>query len=220
LSNLVQAVVAQAEGGATRFQRPWAGVTGQAVDGALAAGLGMTRPEGIILSELHPFSPFTKAGLRPGDVVLTLDGLAVNAPPEMIFRMSTAGVGAVLDVAYLRDGQVSTARVTLIAPPDDPPRDSRRIGPGSALEGLEVARINPAVMAEFDLPLRAEGVIVTRAEALAARLGLLPGDVVLAINGQAVQSPADVEAAARAAGRSWAFDLLRGGQRLRLRSRL
>lgn len=219
-SNLVQAVVAQAQNGASRFQRPWAGVVGQAVDGALADSLGMGRPEGIILSGIHPESPFSKAGLRPGDVILELGGAQVNAPPEMIFRMSTAGIGTTLDVGYLRDGTRDVVQVTLIAPPETPPRDARRIGPGSPLEGLAVARINPAVLAEFDLPMQAAGVVVTEAEALAARLGLVPGDILLAINGAAMRDTADVERAARGAARGWTFDLVRDGQRVRLRSRL
>lgn len=219
-SNLVRAVVAQAEAGATRFQRPWAGVNGQAVDGSLAESLGLPRPEGVILSDLHPESPLALAGLQPGDVVTALDGAPVNSPQEMIFRMSARGVGAQVELGYLRKGKERQARITLIAPPDTPARDPRRIGPGSALEGLEVARINPAVIAEWGLPMQAEGVIVTGVQAWAAQAGLSPGDVVLAINGERVATPADVERAARVQTRSWAIDLIRNGQPLRLRFRV
>ena len=204
-SNLVRAVVAQAQAGASRFVRPWAGVNGQAVDGALAESLGLARPEGVILSDLHPESPFARAGLKSGDIVTALDGAPVNGPPEMIFRMSTRGIGA---------------RVEMVAPPDSPARDPRRIGRGSALEGLEVARINPAVMAEWNLPMQAEGVVVTGVQAWAAQAGLAPGDVLVAINGERVATPADVERAARAQTRSWAIDLIRQGQPVRLRFRI
>ena len=219
-SNLVRAVVAQAEAGASRFVRPWAGVNGQAVDGALAESLGLARPEGVILSDLHPESPFAKAGLKPGDIVTALDGAPVNSPPEMIFRMSARGIGARSEVTYLRDGKARQAMVDLVAPPDSPPRDPRRIGRGSALEGLEVARINPAVIAEWALPMQAEGVIVTGVQAWAAQAGLAPGDVLLAINGDRVATPADVERAARAQTRNWAIDLIRQGQPVRLRFRV
>jgi Do/DeqQ family serine protease len=219
-SNLVRAVVAQAEQGATRFIRPWAGVNGQAVDGALAESLGLARPEGVILSDLHPESPFAKAGLKPGDIVTALDGAPVNSPPEMIFRMSARGIGARTEVTFLQGGKARQAMVDLVAPPDSPPRDARRIGRGSALEGLEVARINPAVIAEWALPMQAEGVIVTGVQAWAAQAGLAPGDVLLAINGDRVATPADVERAARAQTRNWAIDLVRQGQPVRLRFRV
>lgn len=218
-SNLVRAVVSQAEAGATRFARPWAGVTGQAVDGALAEGLGQTRPEGLILSDLHPLSPFLAAGLRPGDVVLQLDSAPVNSPQEMIFRMSARGVGEDTVVTYLRDGLRQTARATLIAPPDSPPRDPRSLGEGSVLEGLQIARINPAVIGEFNLPIQSEGVVVTGLSGWSARIGLLPGDILRGINGATISTTGDVEQAARDAGRNWSIELIRQGQPMRLRFR-
>ena len=219
-ANLVRAVVAQAEQGAARFVRPWAGVTGQAVDGTLAESLGLARPEGVILSDLHPESPFARAGLRAGDIVTALDGAPVNSPPEMIFRMSARGVGTRTEVTVLRDGRTIDAMVDLVAPPDLPSRDARRIGRGSALEGLEVARINPAVIAEWNLPMQAEGVIVTGVQAWAAQAGLAPGDLLVAINGERVATPAEVERAATAQTRTWAIDLVRQGQPVRLRFRI
>ncbi|WP_028031823.1 trypsin-like peptidase domain-containing protein [Gemmobacter nectariphilus] len=219
-SNLVRAVVAQAEAGASRFQRPWAGVSGQAVDGALAEGLGLAVPEGVILSELHPASPFAAGGLVAGDVVLRLAGAPVNSPAEMIFRMSSHGVGAAVAVDYLHKGKPRSATVQLIAPPEQPARDTRKIGSGSVLEGLEVARINPAVIAELDLPLQAEGVAVLASAAWAAQAGLQAGDILLSINGARIATPADVAAAAANAGRSWSIDLVRRGQPMRLRFRV
>ena len=218
-SNLVRAVIAQAQSGEREFQRPWAGVSAQAVDGALAAGLGLDRPEGVILSELHAESPFAKAGLRAGDVVVALDGAPVNSPAEMLFRMSARGTGSTVDVTYLSEGTRRTGSVALGAAPDLPPREARRIAGGSVLEGLEIARINPAVMAELDLPMQAKGVAVLSAEAWSAEAGLQRGDVLLAINGRPIREPADVEAVAREGGRSWVIELLRQGKPLRLRFR-
>jgi S1-C subfamily serine protease len=93
-ANLVQSIVAQAEAGAARFARPWAGVTGQAMDAALAEGLGLARPDGVLVSELHPQSPFAAAGLQVGDVILSLGGEPTNTPQEVMFRLSALGVGA------------------------------------------------------------------------------------------------------------------------------
>lgn len=219
-SNLVAAVVGQAQSGSERFERPWAGVAGQAVDNALADGLGLARPEGVILSDLHPASPFAQAGLQAGDVVVRMDGAVVNSPPEMIFRMSARGIGATVDVDYLSDGSAKTAKVALIAAPDTPARDLRTVLEGSVLGGLSVVRINPAVASEFDLSLQLEGVLVTEVSAWSARTGLRPGDVLLAINGAQINSTADVETAAKAGGRSWTIDLNRGGQAVRLRFRV
>ena len=219
-ANLVRAVVDQAQAGSSRFVRPWAGVSGQQVDSAMAEGLGLRRPEGVILSALHPESPFGKAGLRPGDVIVAMGGLAVNSPPEMIFRMAAAGVGRSIAVEYLRDGTSKSAEVALIAPPDSPPREALTISDSVVLRGLSVARVNPAVISELGLSTEAEGVVVTGLDPRLARLGLQVGDILLAINGQPVTRPADVARLAATGTRNWSIDLLRGGGRLGLRFRV
>ncbi|MGB3279300.1 MAG: trypsin-like peptidase domain-containing protein, partial [Pseudorhodobacter sp.] len=77
-ADLVAQVMVQAAEGHTQFIRPWAGVSGQAVDAQMAEALGMSRPIGIVLDELHRDSPFRAAGLAPGDVVTRLAGAEVN----------------------------------------------------------------------------------------------------------------------------------------------
>jgi S1-C subfamily serine protease len=219
-ANLVRSIVAQAEAGGTAFARPWAGVSGQAMDAALAESLGLPRPDGVLLSALHPQSPFADAGLRAGDVVLALGGLPTNTPQEMMFRLASLGIGARVGVDYLRDGVPQSAEVTLVAPPETPDRDTTAITEDVALRGLTVARINPALIAELDLPLAAEGVAVTAVADLAARAGFAAGDILLAINGEVVETPADVAMLARMPVRVWTIDLVRQGQPLRLRFRL
>jgi S1-C subfamily serine protease len=219
-ANLVRTVVAQAEAGNSRFLRPWAGVTGQAVDAALAEALGLPRPEGVVLSEIHPESPFAKAGLRPGDVVTAIGGAATNTPQEMIFRLAALGIGAQPNVSFLGADGAAEARITLIAPPDSPPRNPVTITDDVAFRGLTVVQINPAVVAELGLPIAAEGVVVTQTEDLAARLGFQPGDIILGVNGRPIATPADVARAAGERTNRWAVDLLRQGQTVRLRFRL
>lgn len=218
-ANLVRTIVAQAEAGADRFARPWAGVTGQAMDAALAESLGLPRPDGVLLSDLHPQSPFAAAGLRAGDVVLSLGGAPTNTPQEVMFRLAAAGVGARTEVVWLRAGAEMRATLTLAAAPDDPPRASVTVTDDVALRGLTVGRINPAVTEELDLPLQAEGVAVLGAEDLSARAGFRAGDIVMAINGAAVTQPSDVLALAAMQTRVWSVDLVRQGQPVRLRFR-
>jgi Do/DeqQ family serine protease len=219
-SNLVARFVDQARAGESRFQRPWAGMTGQPVDAALADALGMARPEGMVVSELHPESPFARAGLRPGDVLLTMQGQPVGSPQEMIFHMSAAGIGATVQLRYLREEQEAEVEVTLIAPPDVPAAEPATVTANVALQGLTVARVNPRVAADFDLPATVEGVAVIALESYAARSGLQPGDVMRAINGLAVSSPQEVLAAAGLSSRRWVIDVVRGGQPLRIGFRL
>ncbi|MDT8328965.1 MAG: trypsin-like peptidase domain-containing protein, partial [Roseovarius sp.] len=86
-SALVAQFVAQARAGNDRFHRPWAGIAGQQVTADMAEGLGLDRPGGIVISLLHPESPFSKAGFQVGDVVVAVDAQPVNTAAEMVFRM-------------------------------------------------------------------------------------------------------------------------------------
>jgi Do/DeqQ family serine protease len=217
---LVAEFVAQAKQGKDRFERPWAGITGQEVDAAMAETLGLAVPGGVIVAHLHPESPFARAGIEVGDVIREVDGLPVNTPPEMIFRMSVAGLGAEARVRYFRDGREEEVTVSLIAAPDLPPRDPRRFGPQSAFPGLSVETINPAVAAERGLPSELTGVLITEPGPVGARVGLLKGDVVQAVNGVAVNDSATLEAALRAASGRLALGLLRQGRQMVLRLRL
>ncbi len=218
-SDLVAQVMAQAAAGNDEFIRPWAGVSGQVVDAQMAEALGMDRPMGIVLDELHPQSPFGQAGLVPGDVITRLDGAVVNSPQEIMFRLSVAGIGKRVTVDYISGGEVRQAEVALIAAPQADDQELVQITEGG-LAGLSVAKIDPALITKLGLPLAAEGVVITGVEGPLARAGMLAGDIVLGINGVEVNTPQDVQALAASGGRGWAMDLLRDGQALRLRFRL
>jgi S1-C subfamily serine protease len=179
----------------------------------------MELPEGVVLNDLHSESPFARAGLQSGDVILSLAGQPTNTPEEVYFRMATLGIGTEAVVRYLRNGEVRYATVALVPAPDSPPRDTRTITGNVALRGLTVARINPAVADELDLPTSAEGVIVLGVQDLAAGTGLRPGDIILAINGQLITTTVDVETAAAERSRFWQVDVSREGQGVRLRFR-
>ncbi len=82
-SNLASAFVKQAEAGAKHFTQPWAGITAQNVDAATADSLGLPKPEGVLLADVAPSSPFARAGIKQGDVLLSVGGEPVNTPQEL-----------------------------------------------------------------------------------------------------------------------------------------
>ncbi|PTX57198.1 Do/DeqQ family serine protease [Litoreibacter ponti] len=219
-ANLVARYVEQARAGNDSFVQPWAGIFGQAVDFSLAEGFGLTVPEGVVISSMHPVSPFAEAGLALGDIVLSVDGQAVNSPAEMLFRMSVRPVGDTIAVEYLSDGTIEQAEVALIEAPDTPARDARVIEDGP-LAGLGVSNINPAVQSELRLPTSMDtGVVVTRLTGPLRRLGLRVGDVLDQINGLEIEGTGDVATAATMNTRRWRVDGVRGGQRFSYRFRI
>ncbi|MFT6022470.1 MAG: Do/DeqQ family serine protease [Ascidiaceihabitans sp.] len=219
-ADLVGAFVAQAEAGNQTFQRPWAGMSGQPVDADMAETFGLDRSGGIVISGLHPVSPFVEAGFLAGDVIIAVDGQAVNTPSEMVFRMSVAGLGNTSKVTRVRDGQTTDIDVELLAAPDEPSRDAIVLGERSILPGLQLARINPAVISEMNLQLAASGVVVTFNGPYGAAAGLETGDVIETVRGKAVQTPLDVQKTLADGARGVSMRVLRGEQRVQLRFRL
>ncbi|GFE48684.1 serine protease [Roseobacter cerasinus] len=216
-SDLVATFVAQAQEGRSSFARPWAGMRGQSVDAEMAEAFGLDRPGGIIISALHPQSPFGAAGVDVGDVIVAVDGQPVNTPPEMIYRMSVGGLGQTARIHFLREGDMREADVPLMAAPDVPEREALALQRGDILSGLGLARVNPAVIAEYNLSLESAGVVVTDAGQFGGRVGLRVGDVIVAINNRPVARPAEVAEAFRVRARSYAVSVIRGTRRITLR---
>lgn len=218
-ADLVGAFVAQARAGRTEFARPWAGIGGQPVDADMAAPLGLARPGGIIVSAVHAASPFAAAGLQVGDVITQVGGAPVNTPAEMIYRMSVAGMGRRAEVVLIRGGQRQQIEVQLITPPDTPPRDEVTLSERSLLPGLRLARINPAVLADLNLPLESKGVAVLDRGPFGGRVGLRSGDVIVEINGISVETPQDVANVLGGQARRIGMVIQRGDRRSLLRFR-
>ncbi len=204
-SNLVAQFVKQARAGNIEFKRPWAGLNGQAVDSNLAEGFGLDVPEGVVISAVHPLSPFAQAGLTTGDVVLSVDARPVNAPAEMLHHLSVRGVGENSTILYLSDGQEKTVTVALIEAPELPPSDPRTLREGR-LAGLTVANLNPRLAIEIGLPSDMSGVVITQITGPLRQVGLRVGSVVTAINGARVATSQDVAQLDGADTRAWRFD--------------
>ena len=218
-ADLVRQVVAQAEAGRSTLARPWSGVEGQPVDGQLAEALGMSVPQGLVLKRLHPSSPFAAAGLTRGDVLLAIDGRPVNSPAELSFRLAALGLGREATCEYLSGGKPRSASLRLTAPPETPPRETRRLPGPTPLGGLTVANLNPAVAEEVGASWDAQGVVVLAAEDQSARGGFRPGDLIVSANGREVSEPSDLDVLARSAPAAIELVIERDGKRGALRFR-
>lgn len=219
-SALVAQFVAQAQAGNIKFRRPWAGMSGQSVDIDIANSLELAVPGGIMVSGLHARSPFRLAGFQPGDVILEVDGLPVNNPEEMVYRMSVAGLGAKTEVTALMSGEVTRVTVGLMAAPEHPARDTLTTAPTSVIPGLVLSRVNPAVLNQYGLPLASEGVIVENPGEIGAQAGIRVGDVILGVDDQLTPTPGDVVAAFDKAQRTISLVVQRGTQRLVMQFRI
>jgi len=218
-SALVAQFLKQAKAGNTSFERPWAGLAGQQVTADMVEGLGLSRPGGLIISQVHPQSGFA-GDIRPGDVITTVDGQPVNTPAEMLFRMSVAGNGADITVTRVRDGRAQEVTLALAAAPDNPPRAQTVTPDSAAIPGVTLSTINPAVLAEYDLPLGATGVLVDDPGQIGARAGLRAGDILRSIDGVEITDTAKAEDLLLNARGRLSLEVQRGTQRVVMRFRL
>jgi len=219
-ANLVAQFVAQAKAGKRHFVRPWAGVTAQAIDAALANSLGLPVPEGVIIAKMHRLSPFVRAGFKTGDVILSVAGRPVNTPAEMAYHMAVRGVGKSIAVAAMRAGKLITRQVSLIPAPEIPPRQEITLGRNSPFAGLKVANLSPALAAELGMQGTDRGVVIEKPGAILAQVGLRAKDILLRIDYLPVARTRDVVRLIRAGNRQWQFEVLRNGKRFVSRFRL
>ncbi|OWJ65274.1 Do family serine endopeptidase [Inquilinus limosus] len=212
-ANMLRSMMRAAETGQP-VVRPWLGADGQAVDRSLAEAYGLDRPAGILVNGVTAGGPAARAGLKVGDVVTAVDGHAVDDPESLRFRLATLDLGASAKLTVRRGKDTAELALPVEAPPETPARDQRVLGGRSPLAGATVLNVSPAVVEEMRLNGPGKGVVVTAvaARSPAARLGLQPGDVLLRLNDEAVESTAALDDALRGARGPWRIAIQRGGQ--------
>jgi serine protease Do len=219
-SNIVQAVYTQIrEQG--RVRRGVIGVRAQSITRALGDGLRLGVHTGVVLSDVRPGGPADAAGLRPGDVVVSLDGKPMENARQLDVNLYQHALGDTVTLEIVRSGARRSFSVTVVERPRDPDRFASLVTPERNL----VSRLGVlAIELDEDLaraagPLRGnEGVLI------AARSGgrpggeddLRPGDIVYAVNGISVRGLAEFRSAVQrpAPGESLVFHLERSGQLL------
>jgi serine protease Do len=188
-ANMVATVVEAAVRGG-KVRRPWLGASTQDVTTDLAASLGLGRPVGVIVRDVYAGGPADRAGIRVGDVITAVGGREIDDRAALAFRIATGRPGGQAVLSVVRGGAERTVRLPLETAPETPPRDVRRIDGRNPLAGATVANLSPALAEELSLDSATRGVIVldVAARSPAQRVGFRPGDIVLAVNGTAIDA--------------------------------
>ncbi|MDD4615848.1 MAG: DegQ family serine endoprotease [Alphaproteobacteria bacterium] len=213
-SNMVKILIGAVSQGKTKITHPWTGIEGQEVSQDIALSLGLSQPMGYLVKSLHPASPASKAGLKPGDVILSVNGHNIEDPEAFRYRTTALPVGTEAEMGILRKGQKSAINVPMIAPPETPPRNETLVAGRNPATGAKIANLSPAVSEELSLQGVQKGVVVTSVKpgSIAARVGLAAGDIIREVNGQKIT---DVDMALNALANQvnggWRMKIRRGG---------
>jgi Do/DeqQ family serine protease len=214
-ANMVRVVVASAKGGGKAVKRPWLGARLQAVTPEIAETLGLRAPTGALVANVAPGSPAARAGLKLSDLIVAIDGQAIEDPNAFDYRFATRPLGGSAQIDVQRGGRTVRISIPLEVAPDTN-RDEITISARSPFQGARVANISPAVAEELRLDSNAEGVVVVNLEdgAPAASVGFQKGDIILAVNNQKIARTSDLDKAARSPSRLWRIVVIRNGQQI------
>jgi Do/DeqQ family serine protease len=214
-ANMVRVVVASAEHGGKAVERPWLGAKLQAVTADIADSLGLTRPTGALVANVLRDSPAAQAGLKAGDLIISVDGQAVDDPNAFDYRFATKPLGGAAELGVLRKGRELKVKVALRPAPEFP-RDEITIRSRSPFSGAKVANLSPALADELQIENGDQGVVVLDVDAgsYASNVGFRRGDIIVSVNDQRIAKTGDLERVARTPSRSWSVVINRGGQRI------
>ncbi|MAK62331.1 MAG: serine protease [Ponticaulis sp.] len=201
-----------------RIVRPWLGLKGQAVTADIAKSLEVDRPGGVLVTEIYPDGPADNAKLRRGDVVLKFDGREVFDESGLKFLAATLGEGDTAPVSVYRNGETQVINLTVTAPPGATEAELTLLEGRNPLAGAEVADLSPALAESLRRDPFDEGVLINRIQrrSIAWRFGVRPGDLVVEVNGEAIQTVEDLEEALSSDDNDgiWQIAVDRNGRRL------
>ena len=148
-----------------RVHRGLLGVTVQGMTGDLAAGLGLNKAEGALVSDVTPGGAAEKAGIKRGDVILSYQGRPVIDTNSFRNEIAATKPGSTITLQVMRDGKTSEMKATLEenAAAKDARRGSEdRDGEAAAKFGMTVEPITPEIARQLELDRDAKGVVITR----------------------------------------------------------
>lgn len=200
--------------------RGWLGVQIQSITPEIATSLGVKDPKGAIVASIVPDGPAAKAGFKQGDLVLAVDGKAVQDSRDLTRRVATLPADSSATFNIVREGKAQTLTAKIGHRKDDQlasaaPTDKGNQVPAAKAMGLGLASVTDDARRAFNLGDDINGVLITKVDpnSDAADKGLQPGDVLVAVGNRPVHTPQDVQgrvADAHASGKKSVLLLVTG----------
>jgi serine protease Do len=189
-SNMAKQVIEQllAKG---KVVRGWLGVGIQPLTAELAKKFGVAEGEGVLVNEVFEKDPAALAGIKPGDVIVRIDGAVVDSPNKLSRLIATLTPGATSKIEVVRDLKRLTMDVPLTERRDAAviaslPQQEEKVG---VRLGLDLQDVTSALAERFKLR-ESKGVLIAKVEpnSLAQAEGLREGDLIKEVNRMEVSS--------------------------------
>jgi len=186
----------------------WIGVRAQDVTAELATGFGVPQSGGAVVISVVVGGPASLVSLRPGDVILDVDGNPVTDARAMIRTIALMDVGHVVKLTIWRDHRQQKLTVALAGWPDFEVPPEAALAPGKLVamvpspeQGLKLAVLADTTRQKLGIPSSISGVLVEHVseDAEADMRSLQPGNVIVNVDGLPVSTPDAVETEIRRA---------------------
>ncbi|MBK8164334.1 MAG: DegQ family serine endoprotease [bacterium] len=184
-------------------KRAYLGVMPQEVDQSLADYYGLDKPQGVLVAQVNDDTPAAAAGLKEGDIILSVDGKPINSPNALRNLISLSDIGHAARVQVLRDGKERDVTVKLGRLPDAevaanaPAARPDARDEDKTLAGVTVRPLTDRARAATRLPDSVNGLLVTAVASTsnAAGEGLEEGDIIVEVNRAPVTTLAEFQSA-------------------------
>ncbi len=171
----------------------------QSLDPKMARSFGLTSPEGALISNINPGSAAEKSGLKPGDIILSVDGVKVHDSADLVAKLYTYQPGQTVQMTLLRGGKETIFPVILQkldeaflnkGEKDENNEGNSPLGQGEN-DNLGLTYQDQTSDLKSQLPSNApKGPVVTQVEqqSPAAQAGLQAGDIILRVDDKVIVS--------------------------------
>ncbi len=172
--------------------RGWLGVQIQPVTSEVADALGLKQAAGALVTEPQSGSPAAKAGVKAGDVIVSIDGTSIKDSRELAQRIGTMSPGASVRLNVIRDGSQQTVNVTLAQMPN---QQQAQAGSEQQDSSQSTPRLGLSLAPAKATGAGNDGVVVTAVDpnGPAAEQGIKAGDLITNVGGTSVSTPGDVQ---------------------------
>jgi serine protease Do len=194
--------------------RGFLGATIQDVTPTMAKALGLNDAEGVLIGDVTAKGPAAQAGLKPGDVVMKMNGQSVADSAALRLQVSQTDPGTTVPLTVRRGNSTLDLNVKLGELPADHEKTAEDRSNLQSLQGLQVEPLTPAVRQQLHLGQESHGVVISQVDpnGAAAAAGIREGDVVEEVNHQPITRVSEFEQAMQSAsGQAILLRVMRDG---------
>lgn len=176
--------------------RAYLGIYPQDIDRNLAEAYKLSKPQGALLTRVAPDSPAQKAGLKAGDIILQYNTIKIVESSDLLNAINRARTNDAFKIQLLRNGKPLTITGNLVAAPSDVQAEGRDKLDSDVRLGLRLRNLTPTEKSEIAKDNKT-GILITAVDptGLAARSGLMTGDVVTNLHQKKIANVTDFSSA-------------------------